>query len=432
MCRSTIYVKQQPFLIALILFLIIELIIGGADTIGFVIMRLTVCFLFVYCVYRGINEEFISNPYLLFSITPFSLLLYSEKISLDYLAKLEYKTWIIAIMNILAFVITLNYGIKKNRNWIDTSEETVEVDCKTANITCHVILLTIISKIPFVADSLGISFPLKTILGFFSFIGIALAFRTKKKWLIAFTIIANMTDWVQDFNKTRLMYLVMTVLVSLEAYYVKKNKDKVYLIVGMIIVVFFVIMVSFPLKSFTRSGGSFSDFFVNITEVSGNAFSKYNNRISFSGPQILQMPYMYLVSAWNNVQYVMDSQPECTYGLWTLKPILGYLQLDRIFADYYELIPSSSFNTFTYITVLFKDFGYYGSIIGSIILGLYVSSRYCTMKVEASCFDVATYGLVAMATFEMFFSNHFFSLSYPFTIFIIGYIYKKIFRLEGY
>ena len=428
----SIYVKKKPFLIAMLLFLIVEIVVGSADTIGFAIMRLTVCFLFVYCIYRGINEEFISNPYLLFSLTPFSLLLYSEKISSYYFAKLEYKTWILAIINILAFVMTLNYGIKKNKNWIGSGEETTELDCKCTNVTYHIVLLTIISKIPLVSNALGISFPLKSILGFFSFIGIALAFRTKKKWLIVFTILANMTGWIQDFNKTRLMYLVMTVLVSLEAYYIKTKKDRVRLIAGLGVVAFFILVVSFPLKSFTRAGGSFSDFFGNMTEISTNAFSKYNNRISFLGPQVLQMPYMYLVSAWNNVQYVMNTQPECTYGLWTLKPILGYLQLDGMFADYYQLIPSSSFNTFTYITVLFKDFGYYGSIVGSIILGLYVSSRYCKMKIEASCFDVATYGLVAMATLEMFFSNHFFSLSYPFTIFIIGYIYKKIFRLEGY
>ena len=427
-----IYVKKKPFLVGLLIFLIIEIFIGGADSIGFAVMRLIVCFLFVYCVYRGLNEEFISNPYLLFSITPLSLLLYSEKMSSYYFEKLEYKTWILAIINILAFILTLNYGIKKKRNKISSNEEIIVANCKSANITLHIILITVISKIPFVASILGISFPLKSVLGFFSFIGIALAFRTKKKWLIAFTIIMNMVSWVQDFNKTRLMYLVMTVLVSLEAYFIKTKKDRARLIVGLGIVAFFVLVVSFPLKSFTRAGGSFADFFGNMAEISANAFTKYDARISFSGPQILKMPYMYLVSAWNNVQYVMNTQPECTYGLWTLKPLLGYLQIDGRFADYYQLIPSSSFNTFTYITVLFKDFGYYGSIIGSVFLGLYVSSRYSKMKIEASGFDVAAYGLVAMATLEMFFSNHFFSLSYPFTVLIIGYLYKKIFKLEGY
>ena len=427
-----IYVKKKPFLVGLLIFLIIEIFIGGADSIGFAVMRLIVCFLFVYCVYRGLNEEFISNPYLLFSITPLSLLLYSEKMSSYYFEKLEYKTWILAIINILAFILALNYGIKKKRNNISSNEEIIVANCKSANITLHIILITVISKIPFVASILGISFPLKSVLGFFSFIGIALAFRTKKKWLIAFTIIMNMVSWVQDFNKTRLMYLVMTVLVSLEAYFIETKKDRARLIAGLGIVAFFVLVVSFPLKSFTRAGGSFADFFGNMAEISANAFTKYDARISFSGPQILKMPYMYLVSAWNNVQYVMNTQPECTYGLWTLKPLLGYLQIDGRFADYYQLIPSSSFNTFTYITVLFKDFGYYGSIIGSVFLGLYVSSRYSKMKIEASGFDVAAYGLVAMATLEMFFSNHFFSLSYPFTVLIIGYLYKKIFKLEGY
>lgn len=162
-----------------------------------------------------------------------SLLLYSEKISFYYFEKLEYKTWILAIINILAFIVALNYGIKKKRNKINSNEEIIEANCKSANITLHIVLITVISKIPFVASILGISFPLKSVLVFFSYIGIALAFRTKKKWIIAFTIIMNMVSWVQDFNKTRLMYLVMTVLVSLEAYYIKTKKDRARLIAGL-------------------------------------------------------------------------------------------------------------------------------------------------------------------------------------------------------
>ena len=42
-----------------------------------------------------------------------------------------------------------------------------------------------------------------------------------------------------------------------------------------------------------------------------------------------------------------------------------------------------------------------------------------------SPFDVACYVLTAIATLEMFFSNHFFMQSYPFTIVILMELYKK-------
>ena len=105
--------------------------------------------------------------------------------------------------------------------------------------------------------------------------------------------------------------------------------------------------------------------------------------------------------------------------------------LDSRFANYYVLNPYSSFNTFTYISVLFKDFGYWGSCLGSLMLGFFVRKVYQAFKKTKSPFYVACYALTACAVFEMFFSNHFLSQSYPFTILLLMVLYNKSLKMDS-
>ena len=139
------------------------------------------------------------------------------------------------------------------------------------------------------------------------------------------------------------------------------SKSKIKILLGLVVSALFMLFVAFPLKTYVQdNGGNIVDFFTKNVKV----VYDYGQRIDWSGPEVLKMPYMYLVTAWNNVQYVLETQNTRTYGLWFVKPILGYFQLSGIFDSLYELKPYSSFNTYTYITVLFKDFGYFGSAIG--------------------------------------------------------------------
>lgn len=431
-------VKRTPFMISVVILVIMEILVGGSDDLVAGFMRMVACFVFTYCVYCGLKEEFMINPYSVFSITPLSLLLYSEKISTYYLQKLSNSTWLLAIMNIVAFIFAFNCTNNKWKfkmgNWRPRKNKIVyrPEELNYNRIVLHSLLLCVMGELPLIASLVGITIPFRSVIGFFLYIGIVFAFKSRKKWLIAVSLMFSMFNFIEDFNKTRLLYLLLTIMCCAEAYYIREKKDRVKFFAGIAIFGAFMLIVAFPLKSYMRGGGNILSFFLNSAEISASIFSNYNSRINFAGPLVLRMPYMYLVSAWNNVQYVMQTQPERTYGLWMLKPLLGYLQLDGRFESLYQLTPYSSFNTYTYITVLFKDFGYFGSIFGSLFLGFYVKKVYAGMKKEGSAFDIATYSLVAMATLEMFFSNHFYSLSYPFTILIISFLYKKMFRLNGY
>lgn len=413
-----------------------EILVGTSDDFITGCLRFVAILVFVYCIYKGTREDFFINPYFLFSLTPISLLLYSEKFSPWYLVKLDDRTWVLALINMIAFLFALNHTSEKWKirigHWIPNNSGNVLGKLNPKRMVTHAILMSVIGIIPTILSLLGVHFPLKYIIKYTLFIGIALAFKTKKKWLIGVTLAISVLNFIEDFNKTEMLFIIMTVAACFEAYYIKTKKDRARFLLLAFLAGVLLVVIAFPLKAYTRDGGDFLTFFRNSSEISNNTFSWVDSRINFDGPYFLQMPYMYLIQGWNNLQYVVTTQPEHTYGLWAIKPLLGYFQIDSYFEDMYSLTAYSNFNTFTYITVLFKDFGFWGSTIGSLFLGFFVKKVYSGFTKDGSAFRTASYALVSMATLEMFFSNHFFGLSYPFTIVIVGAIYRRVFRLEGY
>ena len=438
--RTKVISRGASLGICVILILFIEIATGFNGIWYTGIHRFLVSAIFIYCIYKGLQQEYFINAYLLFSLTPLSLLIYTEDFSPYYLRELTSSTWKFAIINMVAFLAA--YSLSGNRpskkirmgplRFYDVSDENTEI--KQRRLKRHAVILSIIGVLPSAYSLVFHSaMPLSAIIGFYAYIGIAFAFRSKNRGTIVFCILLSTLRFFQDFNKTRLLYLVLTILLCIEVYVAGSKRQRAkYMGIGLIAAVG-MLLIAFPLKSFTRSGGNIFSFLKNSAEISANTFSYYDSRFNFSGPYLLRMPYMYLVQGWNNLQHVMQTQDTRTFGLWLFKPLLGYLQLDGRFAEQYVMTPfSPAFNTFTYMAVLFKDFGYYGSVLGSIILGVFVKAVVRRVHKDCSAFVTASSAMVLMATSEMFFSNHFFGMSYPFTIVLIGFIYMKLFHLDGY
>ena len=158
-------------------------------------------------------------------------------------------------------------------------------------------------------------------------------------------------------------------------------------------------------------------------------YYEQNYGVTWDSSAELLGPYAYLTTPWTNLQYVMLTQgTPHTNGLWLVRPFIGYLQLEDKFKDAYSIESFSSFNTFTFIAVQYEDFGFYLSVISSILIGLFVGRYYRRSLTTNSPLEVANYVLIAQATLMMFFSNHFLMLSYPVTIVLVMWIYKTLFR----
>lgn len=390
-----------------------------------VLMSLCVA-VFLYCVFRGLNEHYVLNPYLLFSLTPLSLILYLEKVSPYYLVALDKSTWILALINFGCFIAGLN--IDCNLGDDSTSDDSIKnVDADIYNdrrLVLDSIVFIILGRIHLVYKILiGCVMPLASVFKLFAYCSLMCAMKSKKRPMIVLILALVCSEFLVDFRKTDFIFVIITLFIALEKYYVQNKKEQLLLVILTFTAALTMVFVAFPLKNFVESGGDFFEFFDSGNEKFNELFGK---RIVFNGPSVLRMPYMYFVSAWTNVQYIMQTQNTRTYGLWMIKPLIGYFQLDSLFGDTYMIYPYSSFNTFTYITVLFKDFGYWGSGIGSIILGLFAKWVYRRFKSTDDALDSACYAMCAIAVLEMFFSNHFYELSYPFTIIIISFIYRKL------
>ena len=397
--------------------------VSTKDNFYDIALRIIVIFQVFYCMIKGLRCKELFNPYYLFLIVPLSLVMYSENISPIYLKHLNIDTWIIAIINITVFLLALKYCFRKTTKTIKTNQ------LYSSQKFCVVsaLILFAIGKFPFLLKKIvGVDIPFGGIISFFSFAAITYVMKSKNKmWIMVITGLNLFMLILSGFNKTSILFLVMTYLVSYEKYYVKNKYQRKKMIISLACFGALFLFVIFPMKDFlSRGGNSVLDFTVNDLYTSADY---YGDRISWSGNRLLMMPYMYLVQAWNNLQYVMETQNFRTHGLWIMKPILGYLQIDTLFEANYELIPYSSFNTYTYIAVLFKDLGMYGSILGSFFLGAFVKYVYKFKYLQSdNPADLVCYALTACAVFEMFFSNHFLQQSYPFTIIILMWLYQKI------
>jgi len=360
----------------------------------------SVILIFVSCVLLGRKETSLINPFYLFSLTPLSLLIYVN-VGSFYMLDLTHETYLLAIINMSAFVFALSStrGYKKVPSIAGTNS--------SRDLVVHSVILYILSfsanLIPF----------LSSVLWVFSIPATVCAVKSKKKIMLIFVALMIGVSMLGEISKTSVLLNIVTLLITYEKYYITTAKQKRKLFIYTIFGFFFMV---FSFSFANKERGSYNaDDVVDYYSKKGVTWSLNSN---------LYMPYMYMTTPWANLQYVTETQPKNTNGLWIFKPLLGYAQLDDIFENDYKLEAYSSFNTFTYIATGYKDFGFFGSVVMSLFLGFFVKKVYSRYKISQSPFDVAIYSGVALAVLEMFFNNHFFMQSYPFTIFIVMGVYR--------
>ena len=401
------FVKKKSLISVVLIFFTAVGAIVFNSTLG---CRISVLILLVICIYKGKQERYYINPYIMFALVPFSLLIYAN-IS-NYMMDLSVSTWILAIINIAAYLIALEF----TRDYKNVDK------CIGAGKGSMLVQNTFIMLFLGFASTLfqmlfGLSMPLASIFDLFSTGAMVCAMKSKEKWLIGLVTGITIVSWVSYVSKTSVLTFCLVILICYEKYYLVTAKQKKRFVILMIVSII-VMIAAFSFANQDRDTASAKTVLEYYTTYGG---------LTWKGNEAFLMPYMYLTTPWANLQYVLETQNVRTYGLWFLKPFIGYFQIDSIFSDYYVLEAYSNFNTFTYIAYGFKDFGYWGSILSSFFLGFFSKKIYSRYVISKSPLDIACYVLLAQAVIEMFFSNHFYTQSYPFTIVIIMGVYKVVF-----
>ena len=373
--------------------------------------RIVTLILIVVCFVNGHAEKKMLNPFYLFALTPMSLMVYSN-ISSKYMVDLSVETWLLAIINMGAFICALIFGpgYKEKPTCYDVQEN--------SKLGTHILLLSLFGFVPtYLHVFFYISLPLYSILPLFCGPAVICAFYSKNKKWIAMVLILTIIPWFVEVTKSNLLRLLITLLVLYESKNTLsiKNKTKVFLFSGVVLVI---MIAAFTFANQSRGNRTAEDTL--------QYFATYSD-LEWSAPAVLLAPYMYFTTPWANLQYVVQTQDTRTYGLWLLRPFINYLQLDHNFSYQYRLRSISSFNTFSFVATHFKDFGFLGSIFSSILIGLFVKWVYTRSETTKRPLDIACYASCAQAVSLMFFSNHFLQVCYPITMVLFVAIYRLVF-----
>lgn len=388
-----------------------------------------------YCIKKGIDEKSIINPYLLFSLTPITLLIYDVSVSQHYLVELEDITYIIAIYNFVAIItgMVIMQKIKIPHNKELWSKG---INLSQYQYSKNAYLLLFFGLFPTFWGSLtGIEYltsmdlnglkeavnlaPLSSIISLFLYPAMVCALKSKRKKTVVICFLGMAFSIIFNFSKTTIAMMCLTILVTYYDRSLKEKKGRMLFLVILVISIV-VLYMSFDIYNNIRHDYDTSNYFQDLGYV-GNI------------QEDLFLPYMYLITPWSNLQYVMETVTEHTYGLWIIKPILGYLQIDGLLKYIFDFTPRySAFNTFSFISPFYSDFGIIGSGLCSFLFGMFLMWIYkWYIRFKESPFVVATYSLNVYSMLMLFFNNHYFQLSYPFTILLLMWIWSKLIKNNG-
>lgn len=356
------------------------------------------------------NQPFLINPYSLFVPTLVSLLIY-RPVSHQYMLDLSHEIYLLCNLHFVCFYIVLRVGIIKTQFIKSKQDIMFSTDAKLAANT-----------LSFALGVFGLFIPaLSSFSWILIFFGLSGLYSESKKVFFVL-LVFYLSIVLKSFAVSKLFLL--NVLLFLAILYQKrritwKRSGGYYLrmaFIGLLMTLF--------LFRFGNKDRGHTDSMSNLSYYS-------NQGVDWSLSPELFLPYMYVTTPWTNLKYVVDTQDERTYGLWMLKPVLGYVGLD--FKETLNFKAFSSFNTFTFIAVFFKDFGYYGSLFGTVILASFVVLVYRLYLSTNFGVVAGLYSIVALAVLQMYFSNHFVMQSYPFTALLLFSIVTVLrVTLRGY
>lgn len=383
------------------------------------VFKIAAFFILFYCIVEGGKQKYVINPYYLLILMPASLLMYLN-IGNAFFVDLTRDTWLLVICNINALLIGLKYTRQTHNR-----ERKLHRNHAQKLYTTTAWIFTILGSIPPILFRFtGNTVPLAYIISMLGVAGIMAAMATKKlKLIIPIIIIYILPIFLGGSSKTAVLTLLLALIISYEKFYAVFKDNKSFKKYRKRIIIGCIIAIPIMISAFTFANKN------RGTYDTDEGFRYYESRVEWNYNTAYFMPYMYMTTPWANLQNVIETQDNRSYGYWLTKPILGPIFGDEFLKKEYVPISYSSFNTFSFIGLQFKDFGYWGSLIISLFLGFFIKKVYSLYVASSLPYDAASYVFTAQATFELFFSNHFFGQSYPFMIVIEMYLYKKIMRI---
>ena len=379
---------------------------------------------FVCLIALGRKEREAINPYYLFALTPFSLLLYSDSVSSVFLPKIALEAQLnimLAIYSYLGGLMTIRWkGCDVQRSSTKAYSFTVVL---MIGLAPHFLGL-MAAGIPILASDVNAakeSYVLPIIGQFSIFLPITMliAFHRQNRTLILVSVTLSAFFSIISASK---FYILFNALFFISAYIKYGGRDifvirPIYFLIAAVAAVPFLFEAVFAARDATNQ----LDFFWRQEVVFQSQFLDQVGDYTY-------LPYLYLTTPWSNFSYVVELEPEFSFGSRTVFSLASVFQLDDLLNISPRPIRMPQFNTHAYLTDFYLDFGLAGVILLSYLLGVLVKWSYLKALKQTDVMSDGIWISIGFASFLLFFSNHFTGQSYPVLSVLVFGAYRLISR----
>lgn len=141
-------------------------------------------------------------------------------------------------------------------------------------------------------------------------------------------------------------------------------------------------------------------------------------------------PYMYVVMNLENFARGVEKLETISYGYYTFDFLMALTGLKHWLAKYFNLVERpfifSSYNTYPYFWVYYRDFGIVGLVIGPLLLGLLIGLLYYRMRGSPTLTSVSLYSIAVFVMVISFFINPLTMLYFVYNIVVIYLVIRFV------
>lgn len=378
--------------------------------------------LMIILVWLGQRESQKINPYYLFLSTPVSLLLYSGSVSRIYLPPIGEGIQLLiigAIFSYLAGLLFVKGGGRKSKANQSPSYSFYLILCLGLIPYFGGIATTGIPLLASDVNAARLAFFLPIIGQFTIFLPVTMliAFKRQDRFLIVFSFTLNAVLSAIVVSRFSIAFSAIFFLYG----YFRYNGRGLFGVrpVHLIVAAGLAIPILFEAVFAARESGSQAVYAWQREIEFGSAV--LNNYADYTF-----LPYIYLTSPWSNFAYLFEVPVESSNGARSIYSIASFLQIEGFLNQEPRPVRNGSFNTHAFPSDFFLDFGVGGVILLSFFMGALVKWTYVVAQRSSDVLQEAIWVSFGLASFLLFFSNHFTNLSYPLISLALFEFYRRV------
>lgn len=365
-------------------------------------------FVLMLCFTKARKSAHWYSPYYLFMVTILSYILYWDQLGGIYMDELSISTRIFAVFGIVAVVLGFAFCQRMGKKPVIVG-----------SLTENFFLVFFIGLLPTALSYMMYGniasldgeemleakdqfiLPVIGQLAYFLPASIVVACKKNNTKLIIIALVFSFLAALLTISKTALLLTLIFFLVALTKFHPSIMDTKPYKLVDKFkfVVIPFLVLVAFIYNNNRRHDAGSSDEMSFVESSLSNAWKTDNLT------QNMFLNYCYYVQPWSNLNYNIENNSGS--GAFGGNSFAQFGKKLGINTHPRKKVQPTFFNTHTFLTDYYLDFGFFFAIIVSFLMGVLIYICYMRFGLSDDPLLISFYILMAYATVMMFFSNHF-------------------------